>query len=148
MAKKKFITVQQYSMLLGQQIESIEEAGNHVAPFFEKLDDALKADKLSSLSNDEFVEIATEFENTVEVYQDVTEKLAHIAAPVRFMGAHKNMQQLFATYTSATKKMADSLDTENKQVDLPAFRQSEQDQDMYLDKFFAQVKRIFTMGTK
>lgn len=148
MAKKKFITVQQYSALLGGQIESIEEAGNHVAPFFEKLDDALKEDKLSELSNDEFVEIATEFENTVEVYQDVTEKLARIVAPVRFIGAHKNIEQLFKTYTSATKEMADSLDTTNKQVDLTVFRQSEQEQDIYLDKFFAQIKRIFTMGTK
>jgi hypothetical protein len=31
---------------------------------------------------------------------------------------------------------------------LTAFTQSEKDQDIYLDKFFAQVRRIFTMGTK
>ncbi len=148
MSKKKFITMQQYSVLLGGHIETIEEAGNHVAPYFEKLDEAIKSDGISKLSNQEFVEIATEFENTVEVYQDVVGKLNGMSAPVRFIGAHKNIQQLFTAYTSATKMMADSLDTKTKQVDLTAFTQSEKDQDIYLDKFFAQVRRIFTMGTK
>jgi hypothetical protein len=138
MSKKKFITMQQYSVLLGGHIETIEEAGNHVAPYFEKLDEAIKSDGISKLSDQEFVEIATEFENTVEVYQDVVGKLNGMSAPVRFIGAHKNIQQM----------MADSLDTKTKQVDLTAFTQSEKDQDIYLDKFFAQVRRIFTMGTK
>lgn len=148
MSKKKFITMQQYSVLLGGHIETIEEAGNHVAPYFEKLDEAIKSDGISKLSDQEFVEIATEFEDTVEVYQNVVGKLNGMSAPVRFIGAHKNIQQLFTAYTSATKMMADSLDTKTKQVDLTTFTQSEKDQDIYLDKFFAQVRRIFTMGTK
>ena len=42
MPKKKYMTTQQYGMLLSELIETIQEAGDRVAPFFEKLDDVLK----------------------------------------------------------------------------------------------------------
>lgn len=147
MPKKKYMTTQQYGMLLSELIETIQEAGDRVAPFFEKLDDVLKNDQLGQLPNEEFVEVATEFENVVEIYQDVSKKLNRVTAPVRFIGAHQMVKQTFMDYTTATKVMADSLDVTSQQVDLADFRQSEADQDVYMDKFLAQIRRIFTTVT-
>ena len=54
MPKKKYMTTQQYGMLLSELIETIQEAGDRVAPFFEKLDDVLKNDQLAQLPNEEW----------------------------------------------------------------------------------------------
>nr|CCC56091.1 putative uncharacterized protein [Weissella thailandensis fsh4-2] len=147
MPKKKYMTTQQYGMLLSELIETIQEAGDRVAPFFEKLDDVLKNNQLAQLPNEEFVEVATEFENVVEIYQDVSKKLNRVTAPVRFIGAHQMVKQTFMDYTAATKVMADSLDVTSQQVNVADFRQSEADQDVYMDKFLAQIRRIFTTVT-
>ncbi|APS41253.1 hypothetical protein FOL01_0394 [Weissella jogaejeotgali] len=147
MPKKKYMTTQQYGMLLSELIETIQEAGDRVAPFFEKLDDVLKNNQLAQLPNEEFVEVATEFENVVEIYQDVSKKLNRVTAPVRFIGAHQMVKQTFMDYTAATKVMADSLDVTSQQVNVADFRQPEADQDVYMDKFLAQIRRIFTTVT-
>lgn len=147
MPKKKYMTTQQYGMLLSELIETIQEAGDRVAPFFEKLDDVLKNNQLAQLPNEEFVEVATEFENVVEIYQDVSKKLNRVTAPVRFIGAHQMVKQTFMDYTAAIKVMADSLDVTSQQVNVADFRQSEADQDVYMDKFLAQIRRIFTTVT-
>lgn len=147
MPKKKYMTTQQYGMLLSELIETIQEAGDRVAPFFEKLDDVLKNDQLAQLPNEEFVEVATEFENVVEIYQDVSKKLNSVTAPVRFIGPHQMVKQTFMDYTAATKVMADSIDVTSQQVNVADFRQSEVDQDVYMDKFLAQIRRIFTTVT-
>ena len=147
MPKKKYMSTQQYGVLLSELIETIQEAGDRVAPFFEKLDKALKENELASLSTDEFVEIATEFENVVEIYQDVSKQLNSLTAPVRLIGAHQIVKQIFADYTTATKVMADSLDVNTQQVNLADFRKSEADQDVFMDKFLAQIRRVFSTVT-
>lgn len=147
MPKKKYMSTQQYGVLLSELIETIQEAGDRVAPFFEKLDKALKENELASLSTDEFVEIATEFENVVEIYQDVSKQLNSMTAPVRLTGAHQIVKQIFADYTTATKVMADSLDVNTQQVNLADFRKSEADQDVFMDKFLAQIRRVFSTVT-
>ena len=54
MAKTKFVSPQQYAANLGAVIQATEDAGNKVAPFFEKLDDAIKADKVAEMPKAEF----------------------------------------------------------------------------------------------
>ena len=68
MAKMKFVSPQQYATNLGQVIQSTEDAGNKVAPFFEKLDDAIKADQVADMPKADFQEISVEFDEAVAVY--------------------------------------------------------------------------------
>lgn len=65
MAKTKFVSPQQYAANLGAVIQATEDAGNKVAPFFEKLDDAIKADKVAEMPKAEFQEIAMEFDEAL-----------------------------------------------------------------------------------
>ncbi|XZO08364.1 hypothetical protein ABU186_02725 [Weissella paramesenteroides] len=70
-----------------------------------------------------------------------------MTAPVRLIGAHRIVKQIFADYTTATKVMADSLDVNTQQVNLADFRKSEADQDVFMDKFLAQIRRVFSTVT-
>ena len=54
MAKMKFVSPQQYATHLSQVIQSTEDAGNKVAPFFEELDDAIMADQVADMPKADF----------------------------------------------------------------------------------------------
>ncbi|WP_270766236.1 hypothetical protein [Weissella confusa] len=127
MAKTKFVSPQQYAANLGAVIQATEDAGNKVAPFFEKLDDAIKADKVAEMPKAEFQEIAMEFDEAVAVYKDASAKINAIAAPVRLMGVHQSMKKTFGEYADATEMMAKSLDVENQTINMDDFKQSETD---------------------
>ncbi|MBD5833243.1 hypothetical protein [Weissella confusa] len=142
MAKTKFVSPQQYASNLGAVIQATEDAGNKVAPFFEKLDDAIKADKVAEMPKAEFQEIAMEFDEAVAVYKDASAKINAIAAPVRLMGVHQSMKKTVGEYADATEMMAKSLDVENQTINMDDFKQSETDQDTLMEKFLVQVRRI------
>ena len=142
MAKTKFVSPQQYAANLGAVIQATEDAGNKVAPFFEKLDDAIKADKVAEMPKAEFQEIAMDFDEAVAVYKDASAKINAIAAPVRLMGVHQSMKKTFGEYADATEMMAKSLDVENQTINMDDFKQSETDQDTLMEKFLVQVRRI------
>ena len=127
---------------MGAVIQATEDAGNKVAPFFEKLDDAIKADKVAEMPKAEFQEIAMEFDEAVAVYKDASAKINAIAAPVRLMGVHQSMKKTVGEYADATEMMAKSLDVENQTINMDDFKQSETDQDTLMEKFLVQVRRI------
>lgn len=144
MAKTKFVSPQQYAANLGQVIQSTEDTGNKVAPYFEKLDAAIQADQVAQMPKAEFQEISLEFDEAVAVYQDAATKMQKMAVPVRMIGLHKTMEKTFTAYAQATQVMADALDVENQTIDMDAFKQSEADQDALMEKFLVQVRRILT----
>ena len=144
MAKMKFVSPQQYATNLGQVIQSTEEAGNKVAPFFEKLDDAIKADQVADMPKVDFQEISVEFDEAVAVYKDASAKINAMAAPVRLMGLHQSMKKTFTEYAAATEAMAESLNVADQSIDMDKFKQSEADQDSLMEKFLVQVRRILT----
>ncbi|MBM7617945.1 hypothetical protein JOC36_001539 [Weissella uvarum] len=140
--KKSFVSPQQYAMMIGDIAQLTEETGEKTSPFFEKLDEALKAEKLSDLDKAEFQDIAAAFEDAVDVYQDAAKKLHELKAPARILGMHKTLAQIYQDYADATKEMADSLDVDKQAVDLDAFRDSEEKQNDLITKFGAQIRRV------
>lgn len=146
MVKSKFLSMQQYLQQLTGLVQETEKAGAHVAPFFEKLDAAIKADSLSEMPAAEFKEIAAEFDDVVEFYQTTSQQMTALKAPARLLGSHASLTKVFAQYTAATEMMAAALDVKNQTVDMTAFNQSEADQDALISKFYGQVQRLMSTG--
>ncbi|TYC47895.1 hypothetical protein ESZ50_10735 [Weissella muntiaci] len=146
MVKSKFLSNQQYITKLSEIVQETEAAGERVAPFFEKLAQAIADDAVAAMPSAEFKEIAVEFDDVVEVYQVATKKLSALKAPARMIGGHTVLNKTFAQYTDATEVMAQALDVSGQKIDMVAFNQSEEDQDALMTKFYSQVQRLMSTG--
>lgn len=144
MVKNKFGNPQQYAMQLSEIVQTTEEIGTKVGPFFGKLEEAMQADKVAEMPKAEFQEIAAEFDETVEAYEATIARMNTLKAPVRVMGLHKTMMATYRAYVDATHKMADALNVEEQAIVQPAFGESEVAQEDLMDKFTAQINRILT----
>lgn len=144
MVKNKFGNPQQYAMQLSEIVQKTEEIGTNVAPFFAKLEEAMQADKLAEMPKNDFQEIAAEFDETVEAYEETITRMKQLKAPVRVMGMHQNMMTTYREYVDATRQMAESLDVTKQVIVQPAFGESEVAQEDLMDKFTAQINRILT----
>ncbi|QIL51062.1 hypothetical protein G7084_07010 [Weissella coleopterorum] len=145
MVKKMFANPREYVMQLSQLVQTTEESGTNVAEYFEKIRAALDQEQVDAMPKAEFAEISVEFDDVVEIYQQVAQDLDRMKAPVRLIGVHGAMQKTFRAYYEATVVMAKSLDVNNQQVDVVAFDQSEKDQDQLMEEFMKQVRRAFQM---
>jgi hypothetical protein len=140
--KKSFATPQQYALKVGEIAQLTEDTGEKTSPYFDKLDEALQADKLADMSKADFQEIATAFDDAVDIYQDAASNLSAVKAPARVIGMHKALAQVFQEYADATQAMADALDVDKQAVDLEAFRNSETQQNDLIVKFGTQLRRV------
>ncbi|MDR3242306.1 MAG: hypothetical protein LBT37_09070 [Lactobacillaceae bacterium] len=145
MVKKQFANPRDYALKLSQIIQTTEDAGTAVADYFVKLKTALDADKLSEMPKAEFEEIAAEFDDVVEIYKQADADLTALKAPVRLIGVQGSLVKTFRAYYEATIVMAESLNIAEQTIDLPAFEQSEKDQDQLIEEFMKQVRRAFQM---
>ena len=144
MVKNKFGNPQQYAMQLSEIVQKTEEIGTKVGPFFGKLEEAMQADKLAEMPKADFQEIAAEFDETVEAYEETITRMKALKAPVRVMGLHQSMMTTYRAYVDATHKMADALNVEEQSITQPEFGESEVAQEDLMDKFTAQINRILT----
>ncbi|MBS0950281.1 hypothetical protein JK159_07930 [Weissella minor] len=140
--KKTFVTPQQYAMKVAEIAQLTEDTGEKTSPFFDRLDAALNDDKLADMSKEDFQEIATAFDDAVDVYQDASANLAAIKAPARVLGMHKSLVQSYKDYADATQEMADALQVEKHAVDMEQFRDSEAKQNDLIVKFGTQLRRV------
>lgn len=146
MVKKQFANPRDYALKLSELIQGTEEAGENVAPFFEKLRDAIDADKVAELPKAEFEEIAAEFDDVVEFYQATAAKITAMKAPVRLIGTHASLAKTFTAYAAATDMMAKSLDVANQSINMANFEQSENDQDTLMAEFLKHVRRAMSLA--
>ncbi|MDR3191000.1 MAG: hypothetical protein LBT80_07335 [Lactobacillaceae bacterium] len=144
MAKKQFGNPRDYAVKLSQIIQDTENAGEGVAPYFEKLRDAIDADQVAALPKTEFEEISAEFDDVVEVYKNAVADIKNLKAPVRLIGVHGNLVNTFTAYYEATDAMAKSLNVAEQSIDMTAFEKSEHDQDTLMEEFLKQVRRVMT----
>ncbi len=146
MVKKQFANPRDYALKLSELIQGTEEAGENVAPFFEKLRDAIDADKVAELPKAEFEEVAAEFDDVVEFYQATSGKITAMKAPVRLIGTHASLAKTFTAYAAATDMMAKSLDVANQSINMADFEQSENDQDTLMAEFLKHVRRAMSLA--
>ena len=133
---------QVYVQTLQNVLTQTEDTATRVTPFFTKLDDAKEAGKIDEIPAAEFAEIKAEFEDAVASYQANAAKLRAASAPVRLLGVHKSLTSAYSKYADATQLMADAVVVSDQSVAADKYAQSEEEQDIYLEKIHAAVAKI------
>ncbi len=122
--------------------EKIDQINTKVSPSYSELKKFLDSDQLPDLSDSKFKNIAAEFMDANEQYQQAVDNLKGLSAPVHLIGLKMNLVAYFQDYVNATKDMTNSLNLDKKSVDLAKFSQSEKDQDDLMHKVNRNVNRI------
>ncbi len=123
-------------------MKKIDQINTKVSPSYSELKKFLDSDQLPDLSDSKFKNIAAEFIDTNEQYQQAVDNLKGLPAPVHLIGLKMNLVAYFQDYVNATKDMTNSLNLDKKSVDLAKFSQSEKDQDDLMHKVNRNVNRI------
>lgn len=146
MAKKSMQSVQKFATTLQSVMENTEETGQNVAPFYEKLDDALSKDGSVSLEKTAFQEIAAEFSDATENYEKNAKRLDNVQAPIKMMGMYINLKKHYANYAKACRQMTSSLDVEQQKVDVNLFNESGDIQEAEMDKITVSIQKMMAQG--
>ncbi|MDN6968843.1 hypothetical protein FCS83_09900 [Oenococcus sp. UCMA 17063] len=138
----KPVKPQQFALGLQDFLKTIDRINTKVSPSYSKLKEFLDSDRLADLSDSEFKNVAAEFMDANDQYQQAVDDLKGLSAPVHLLGLKTNLVSYFQDYVDATKNMTNSLNLDNKSVDLVKFSQSEKDQDDLMHKVNRNVNRI------
>lgn len=139
-------SVQQFAITLQSVIEETETTGQNVAPFYEKLDNALSADGAVTLEKAAFQEIVAEFTDATEVYEANVARLNSVQAPIKMMGMYINLKKHYANYAAACRAMTDSLDADQLKVDIEAFNASGDVQETEMDKITVSIQKMMSQA--
>lgn len=142
MAKQSMASIQRFATNLQNVVDSTEKTGNNVADFYEKLTNALEADKLAEMPKAEFQEIAAEFNDATEVYEANAGRLNGAQAPIKMIGMYSNLKKHYAAYAQACRAMTNSLNVDEQSVDLDAFKASGFAQEEEMDKVSAVIQKM------
>ncbi|QBO35920.1 hypothetical protein EQG49_05325 [Periweissella cryptocerci] len=142
MAKQSMASIQRFATNLQTVVDTTEETGNNVAPFYEKLATALEADKLADMPKAEFQEIAAEFNDATEVYEANAGRLNGAQAPIKMIGMYSNLKKHYAAYAQACRAMTDSLNVAEQTVDVEAFNAAGSAQEEEMDKVSATIQKM------
>ncbi|CAH0418266.1 hypothetical protein [Periweissella ghanensis] len=146
MAKQSNASIQQFAITLQSVVEETEQTGQNVAPFFEKLDDALQANELANMDKAAFQEIVAEFNEATEVYEANVTRLASVTAPIKMMGMYVNLKKHYANYAAACRQMTNSLNVDDQSVDLAAFNASGDIQEAEMDKISVSIQKMMAQS--
>ncbi|AZZ61410.1 hypothetical protein DSM07_09025 [Oenococcus sp. UCMA 16435] len=138
----KPVKPQQFALGLQDFLKTIDRINTKVSPSYSKLKEFLDSDRLADLSDSEFKNVAAEFMDANDQYEQAVDDLKGLSAPVHLLGLKTNLVSYFQDYVDATKNMTDSLNLDKKSVDLVKFSQSEKDQDDLMHKVNRNVNRI------
>ncbi|OIM82251.1 hypothetical protein, partial [Oenococcus oeni] len=133
---------QQFALGLQDFLKKIDQINTKVSPSYSELKKFLDSDQLPDLSDSKFKNIAAEFMDANEQYQQAVDNLKGLSAPVHLIGLKMNLVAYFQDYVNTTKDMTNSLNLDKKSVDLAKFSQSEKDQDDLMHKVNRNVNRI------
>ncbi|MYV16226.1 hypothetical protein [Furfurilactobacillus milii] len=138
--KKNLMMV--YGQTLSRTIADTEDVQKDLEPYYTKLKTAMDADKLADLSDADFADIQSEFQDGTDRYLSYNDKLKKLQAPARFMGKHQTLKRAYDTYANACQTMTDSLNVKEHTVDTKKFAQAEIDQNEAMDRIIRLIQTI------
>ncbi|AVL00497.1 hypothetical protein SIN07_02075 [Pediococcus inopinatus] len=139
------VNPQGYVNLIGKVMDSTEEMGGQVDPYFQNLKKTQALKGIDSLGERDLHEIVSNFKEAVDLYQKNAQTLKNAKPPVQVLGRHKQFVSAYQTYADDCAKMLESIDEENRSLDSAAFAQSEQDQDKDTDAVSKSFERIMNL---
>lgn len=141
MANKAQQRAIKYAQTLNDVLQRTQEIQEELNPKFQEIKTALQKNELEQMQSAHYLTIQGDFQHGTDEYAQLTQQLADLRAPARFMGIHMNLVQAYRAYVQACQQMIDSM-KDNRTVDLEQFQQSEQDQDQATDEIAKCLQRL------
>lgn len=129
-----------YVSVLAEVMETTENMGAKLNPFFETFRKAL--DEGKDISPEDYDKTKAEFENGVEFYENNLKKLQGLEAPIAIIGVHKKLVGAYRRFCEGCAHMNSSIDYAGRWVDAEQFDVSEKEQGNAMDDIAKLVKKI------
>ena len=129
-----------YVSILAEVMETTENMGAKLNPFFETFRKAL--DEGEDISPEDYDKTKAEFENGVELYENNLRKLQGLEAPIAIIGVHKTLFAAYGRFYEGCAHMNASIDYAGRWVDSEQFDVSEKEQSNAMDDIAKLVKKI------
>ncbi len=128
-----------YAKNIQTLVQTIEEVGEEMNPYFQKVRQSIDSNKLEELKPEELSEIHQVFTKGVARYEALLPVITAVRPPARILGMNKRLESTFKKYIASCQKMTAAV--ENK-VDLTLFNESEKEQDELTDDLTFCIQRI------
>ena len=129
-----------YVSVLAEVMETTENMGEKLNPFFETFRKAI--DEGKDISPEDYDKTKAEFENGVELYENNLKKLQGLEAPIAIIGVHKKLVGAYRRFCEGCPHMNSSIDYAGRWVDAEQFDVSEKEQGNAMDDIAKLVKKI------
>ena len=129
-----------YVSILAEVMETTENMGEKLNPFFETFRKAI--DEGKDISPEDYDTPQAEFENGVELYANNLKKLQGLEAPIAIIGVHKKLVGAYRRFCEGCAHMNSSIDYAGRWVDAEQFDVSEKEQGNAMDDIARLVKKI------
>lgn len=129
-----------YVSVLAEVMETTENMGEKLNPFFETFRKAI--DEGKDISPEDYDKTKAEFENGVKLYENNLKKLQGLEAPIAIIGVHKKLVGAYRRFYEGCAHMNSSIDYAGRWVDAEQFDVSEKEQGNAMDDIAKLVKKI------
>ena len=129
-----------YVSVLAEVMETTENMGAKLNPFFETFRKAL--DEGKDISPEDYDKTKAEFENGVELYENNLKKLQGLEAPIAIIGVHKKLVGAYRRFCEGCAHKTSSNEYAGRWVDAEQFDVSEKEQGNAMDDIARLVKKI------
>lgn len=130
----------QYVTVLADVMQTTEEMGGRLDPFYEKFRAALDED--GEVAAEDYERTKTEFDAGVEFYQKNLERLRGLQAPAAVIGMHKKLTGAYRRFREGCVHMNEAIDYDGHAVDAEAFNAAEKEQGDAMDEIARYVQKI------
>lgn len=135
-------TVPYYAKNIQTLVETIENVGEEMNPYFQKIRDSIDNHTIENLSKEELKKTYEVFTEGVEKYQSLLPMLSSVRPPAKILGMHKRLESVAKKYVDSCQQMTDAV---HGTLNEEAFNESEKDQDRLTDDLAFCVQRISTL---
>lgn len=124
----KPVSLGQFFQQLGQIMQETEGIGSQMNPYYEEIEKELKKNEEPNFTKETLAKVAMEFEDGVEKYIELEQKVTKMQAPAKLMMLFKQFQKDYQEYVRGCKMMLDAVDPE-KGFNHKLFMEAEELQD-------------------
>lgn len=141
-------TIGFYAQKINQVVETTEQTGEAMNPFFELIRQAIDKGTVAELTEAQYSEVKEAFNKGLENYKKLLVVLNNQTAPIKVIGIHKKFEKTYEDYISSCQMMIDSLGETPQDLAVEAFNQSEEQQDDITETLAFCVQRLSNLLLK